>query len=156
LLSPFWLHSQEVEQARKYLGVCEKNNRNFSSKEFEAKLCSVGWREGRNWCAYFVSLVLNETNNRNVKIRSGLAQNFILRNSISAKRVLSGYQVKKDWLVIWKRGETIFGHIGFVEAQVKRDKIHTIEGNSDNCVREQYRYIRPLDYFRITHFTRTR
>lgn len=155
-LSPCWLHSQEVEAAKKYLGCSERANKQFSCYELEQNLCKQGWKPGLNWCAFFVSSILDETQNKVVKVRSGLARAFVLRNSIPAKRVLAGQKVQKDWLIIWQRGSTIFGHIGFVVAQEGRNRFRTIEGNTENAVRIKVRTIEPLNYFRVTHFTKTK
>lgn len=153
LLYPYLLHNDEVSKAEKYLGITETNNRNFSDKSFEAKLRKLGWREGLNWCAFFVGLILNETNNQNIIIRSGLARHYITRRSIPARRVLMGYKIKRNSLIIWQRGSSIFGHIGFVRKQVGKNKFDTIEGNVENAVRNKTRKIEIMKYFRITHFT---
>lgn len=154
LLCPYLLHNKQVTQAKQYLHVKEKGNRNFNDKEFEAKLYKYGWRPGSSWCAYFVSLILDETEAKTPKIRSGLARNFITSQSIPAKRVLNGYRVGRNWLAIWQRGTTIYGHIGFVVTQNAKNNFVIIEGNTDDAVKIMNRQIEPMSYFRITHFTK--
>lgn len=153
LLFPCSLLNKQVTQASQYLGVQEKNNRNFNNIEFANKLRSVGWKPGNNWCAFFVSLILVETGATYPKITSGLARKFITSKSIPARRVLTGYPLKRNMLVIWQRSNTIFGHIGFVVRQVDKKTIYTIEGNVDDAVKFKTRKIELLNSFRITHFT---
>jgi len=86
-----------------------------------------------------------------------------LKTSIKANDVLLGTKIIPDGsLIIWEKGSTISGHIGFVE---KWNKISgkTIEGNTSSGkvgsqsdgdgVYVRTRYIEPANYFRITSFT---
>ncbi len=155
LLSAFWLSpSLPVDVAYKYIHIREVANRNFNDSIFVTKLVQRGWRKGQNWCAYFIWIVLDESKNK-ISIRGGLAQRYITRKSIPARRVLIGEKIFPHSLIIWKRGNSIFGHIGFVVSQIDRQTFHTIEGNTNNGVHQKIRKIEPLAYFRITHFTVT-
>lgn len=139
----------EVSVAEKYLYQSPYTHKNLAKD-----LSTVGWKRGLNWCAYFVSMILDKTNNRTITIRSPMARKFITKKSIPARRVLQGsVVVKRNWLMIWQRGSTIFGHIGFVRRQSGKNQFSTIEGNTDNKVLNKIRKIQPLSYFRITHFT---
>ena len=82
---------------------------------------------------------------------------------MKASRVLLGQKVPKGGdLIIWRKGNTIFGHIGFVltwdgacgttiEANTS-DGAYGSQSNGDGVyVRE--RCIQPGNYFRIVSFT---
>ncbi len=153
LLLGFWLSlSWPVEVAEKYLHIRERDNIYFNDSTFWEKLKERGWRKGQNWCAYFTWIVLDESKNT-LKVRSPLAQRYIVSQSIPAKRALEGQKIPKHSLVIWKRGNTIFGHIGLVVQQKDKRTFETIEGNAPNGVYRKVRKIEPLNQFRITHFT---
>lgn len=150
-----------VTVAKGYIGVTETGSNRGKEVEFFQK--NVGIPPGSSWCAAFVSTVLDIAEVIIPDIRSGVAQKFITRNSISAKHVAKGYEtVEPGWLVIWKRGNTWKGHIG-INKQWDRQGGTVIEGNTSSNIAgsqfngdgvyEKYRKIYPNKYFRITHFT---
>lgn len=161
-----------------YEGVTEATGRN-DGPQVEAFLRSVGLPAGNPYCAAFVSYVLDETEAElNMsgtpgghvdpppqiwpQIRSGLAYDFITDRSIEARKVLRGAAVPDGAIVIWRRGDTIYGHAGFVMAW-HGARGSTIEANTSpgsagpqadgDGVWRRERMINPANYFRITHFT---
>jgi hypothetical protein len=55
------LQKKVVKVAKGYVGMQEiKGNLGWTSKEFEAKMESVGWKSTHAWCAYFTELVWSE------------------------------------------------------------------------------------------------
>lgn len=137
-------------------------------------LAAVGLSTGNPYCAAFVSWVLDQQIAPAVsfpKIRTARAQSFITSSSIKASEVLRGTKVPEDGdILIWKKGNTVFGHTGFVETWgVKLDGTAspncgiTIEANTssgiygdqrdgDGVFRRE-RCIEPGNYFRIVSFT---
>jgi len=152
-LSPFSLanNTNVLPTAYKYYGVKEtsKNSSEIIDKFNE----HVGVPKGSNWCASFVSYVLDEVGVSYPTVRSAVARKFITEFSIKAKHVYKGYaEVYPGWLAIWQHGNTWRGHIGFV-IWWHRLSGKTIEGNTNNKVDIQYRKLELSKYFRITHFT---
>ncbi len=166
LLLCFLLLSQSswadlVATAEKYVGVREERpNGGYWVSRF---LSSVGLREGNPWCAAFVRYCLDEAKYTEPKVRSGLALDYVAKKSIPAKWVAKGYRkVSRNWLVIWKRGDTRKGHIGIVRKWEKNTG-KTIEGNTGgkfdwegDGVYEKERKIISAWSFRIVYFTETK
>ena len=165
---------RHLDTARSYLGTVEKTNHN-DGPVVEKFLRSVGRKKGDSWCAAFVSYCLQAGEVSYPGIHSGLARNFKLRSSLKAKDVLIGkYKILPGTIVVWEKGNTVFGHVGFVERWDKQSGI-TIEGNTcsdrtclpigkihsvekvdktnDDGVFRKNRSIEPGNYFRITCFT---
>lgn len=154
-----------LDLAESYIGTTELTGNN-DGLEVEQFLGSVGLSKGNPYCAAFISYILDETPGiKSPTIRTALASKFITNESIDARHVLRGTQVIPDGtIVIWQKGNTIFGHAGFVESQLSRSEFTTIEANTgsgtygdqsdgDGVWRRQ-RSIVPGNYFRITKFTR--
>lgn len=166
LLTPWLLHSQSQEPehlklARTYVGVTETAKN--SSPEIDSFLRYVGLNPGNPYCAAFVSTMIGRAGAVEPKVRSGLASNFITKKSIPASKVLIGMEtVPPGTIIVWRKGNTIFGHTGFVIHWNKASG-ETIEANTSAGIRGNQRdgegiYIRrrtivPGDAFRITHFT---
>lgn len=138
------------------LNVKEKtgNNDGYYVEKF---LKSVGLKKGSPWCAAFVSycLIVNkDLIKKEFFVTSGLANNLYKKDiSFSYVHILLGlYKPVPGDIVIWKRGETIYGHTGFVYYWNVQYG-YTIEGNVQNAVRYLKRSIEPLNYFRIVYFT---
>lgn len=163
LLSPFSLGSKSgkknsnkvVEIARSYSNVREtKENRGLEVDSFNKPFKNIGG----SWCGTFVATVLNKVKAVLPKIRSALARNYITKNSVKAKHVAKGYIIAEaGWLPIWKRGNTIFGHIGILTERTRCPTFHSIEGNvkvnGKQGVFELKRKITDLFSFRVTYFT---
>ena len=150
--------------AESFIGTTELTGNN-DGLEVEQFLGSVGLSKGNPYCAAFISYILYETPGiKSPTIRTALASKFITNSSIDAKKVLRGTEAIPDGtIVIWQKGNTIFGHAGFVEEQLSRSEFTTIEANTgsgtygdqsdgDGVWRRQ-RSIMPGNYFRITSFT---
>ena len=126
-------------------------------------LKSVGLRPGNPWCAAFVSFCLDSAKIKTLKTRSGLARHFISKNkTISATKVIqSNMELPPGTVVVWRRGTTTFGHVGFVDVW-KGKSGTTIEGNTSSGrsgsqwngggVWTRTRTINPYNHFRITDF----
>lgn len=150
--------------ADSYIGTTELTGAN-DGPEVEQFLESVGLAKGNPYCAAFVSFILEETTGiEQPTVRSGLASKFITHQSIDAREVLRGtVSVPDGTLVIWRKGNTIFGHVGIVAEQTDRNLFSTIEANTSSGVYgsqrdgdgvwQRERSIQPANYFRITHFT---
>ena len=71
--------------------------------------------------------------------------------------------IPAGWIIVWRKGETIFGHAGFVVQEWKGATGKTWEANTSSGIRGSQsngdgmyyrtRTIYPLEYLRITHFT---
>ncbi len=126
-------------------------------------LKSVGLRPGNPWCAAFVSYCLDSAKITTMKTRSGLARHFISKNkTIKATKVsFDNMKIPIGTVLIWRRGTTTFGHVGFTD-QWQGKSGTTIEGNTTSGksgsqwngggVWSRKRTINPYDYFRITDF----
>lgn len=121
---------------------------------------------GSSYCASFVTYVLDSVQAYEPTVRSALAQNFITKKSIPASKVVVGYTIPEGSIVVWKRGNTIYGHVGFTTKHWKGATGNTIEANTSSGLRgsqyngdgvyQRVRTISPDDFFRITHFTLVR
>lgn len=151
-----------LDTARTYVGVKEKTGHN-DGYFVEKFLSSVKRKKGDAWCAAFVSYCLTQTKVKVPTIRSGLARDFKLKNSIAAKDVLRGkVTIPPGTLIIWQNGTTITGHVGIVISWQKASGT-TVEGNTSSGrkgsqadgdgVYVRQRTIQPGNYFRITSFT---
>jgi len=156
-----------LDTAISYIGTVELTNHN-DGPIVEKFLKSVGRKKGDSWCAAFVSYCLKTAEVNYPRICSGLARSFKLKNSIRVREVLIGKQkIFPGIIIVWEKGNTVFGHVGFVEKWFKQNGV-TIEGNtcSDRIhsvvmtnelihegVFRKNRTIEPGNYFRITCFT---
>lgn len=144
-----------------FVGVKEQgNNGGYWVTRF---LRSVGLKPGNPWCAAFVSFCLDSAKVKTLKTRSGLARHFISKNkTIKASKVsFENMELPQGTVVIWRRGTTMFGHVGFTD-NWKGVSGTTIEGNTTSGkkgsqwngggVWSRKRTINPYNYFRITDF----
>jgi hypothetical protein len=155
--------SYHVDVAQRYVGLREYANNRGDVIDTWNKY--VGSPVGSPYCAAFVSYCIGNGNVKEPRIRTGLATRFIIpARSIRAEFVLSGQRTVRDGsIVIWRKGNTMFGHVGFVEKQMQRNQFSTIEANTNsgdrgsqrdgNGVYRRVRVIQPFSVFRITHFT---
>lgn len=163
LFSPVFAseHPDLVAKAQEYTFVRESGDNDGT--EVRLFLRSVGLGKGHSWCAAFISYCLDGIRSA-FPVRSAVARAFITKKSIKARDVLIGkYMPKRNDLVIWRRGETPFGHIAALIIVKRFNLFETIEGNTSsgnrgsqhngNGVYVRIRSIMPGNYFRITHFT---
>ena len=79
--------------AQSYSNIKETGeNAGFNDKEFERKMKDkpIYWKKSLQWCAFFLSLCLEESDAIFPTIRSGSSQRFITKQSIPFKDVLYG------------------------------------------------------------------
>jgi hypothetical protein len=144
-----------------FVGVKEEgNNDGYWVTRF---LKSVGLKPGNPWCAAFVSFCLDSAKVKTLRTRSGLARHFITKNkTIKASKVVqTNMELPKGTVVVWRRGTTMSGHVGFTDKWKGSSGI-TIEGNTTSGksgsqwngggVWSRKRTINPYDHFRITDF----
>jgi hypothetical protein len=150
-----------LQIAKSFVGIKEeKTNGGYWVDRF---LRSVGLRTGNQWCGAFVGFCLDSAKVTSIKVRSGLARRYVTKQSIKAKEVMQkNITIPSGSILVWRRGNTLFGHVGFVK-QWKGKSGTTIEGNTSSGTRgsqndgdgvyQRNRSIYPLNYFRITDFT---
>lgn len=147
-------------EAMEYVGVTETSPN--SSPEIDRFLASVNLDPGHNYCAAFVSYILDETEATHPLTRSGVALHFKSDRSIEAREVIrTTHELPPGMIAIWQRGDTWQGHIGFTSEWAGTCG-QTIEANTSppggnqrngDGVYKKSRCIDALAYFRITHFT---
>lgn len=162
LLSSTVSGQKHLDIAQSFVGVQEATGRN-DGPEVEMFLQSVGRKKGDSWCSAFVSYCLTVTDVKEPTIRSGLARAFKKsKGLINANDVLRGTKkIEPGSIVGWEKGNTIFGHIGFV-MDWRQQYGTTIEGNTSSGVQGSQsdgdgvyirsRSIQPANYFRIRWF----
>jgi len=161
-----WSSSQSkfVEIAKSYKYVREiKPNR---SPEIDKWNRNVGSPLGASYCGAFVYWCLDRAKIKYDTRKSGLARHLVSKKkSFSASSVLFGKnQIKKNDVLIWQKGESIYGHAGITTADWDGVSGPTIEANTSsgnsgsqsngNGVFERWRTISPYSYFRIKWITR--
>ena len=166
LLSAFQIVNQtDGERVRNiaygFVGTQEVGNN--GGPQVTMFLKSVGLRAGNPWCAAFVSYCLSVADIKTMRVRSGLARHFISKNkTIKATKVLqTNMKIPMGSVVVWRRGTTTFGHVGFVDKWEGKSGT-TIEGNTTSGkggkewdgggVWYRKRTINPYNHFRITDF----
>lgn len=144
-----------IDSAIKYINVREiKPNRSVEIDRFNR---FVGVALGSSWCGAFVSYCTNGN-----PVKAALARKHYTGKIHSAGEVIRGlYKPKFSDKIVWARGETIFGHIGFVLNWNKNSGL-TIEGNTSSGasgsqsngdgVFIRHRQISLYNYFRIIGF----
>ncbi len=152
------------ELAQNYIGLTEKTGKN-DGEHIERMLLRYGGKKGMNYCSAFVGEVLDSASvdepARQGK-RTLLARSWVRKNSIRARDVLLGRKTVPDGaIVVWEKGETIWGHCGFVKKWDGAGGV-TIEANTTSGdgnqrngdgIYERRRRIVPTAYFRIEWFT---
>lgn len=153
--------------AQTQVGVVEGPDN--TGPEIATYLQAVGLDEGYPYCAAFVSKALNVGGVATPTVRSALATDFITSNSISTKYYqLKQIQADPGAILVFRRGNTKFGHTGFIVRQEEEHFI-TIEANtspgqggSQRDGQGVYQRVRsfkamyPGNYFRATHVTPVR
>lgn len=148
--------------AEGFIGVKEEwgSNKGYWVNRF---LLNVKSKPGNQWCAAFVSFCLDSAQVKSLQTRSALARSFVRPNSVKATKVINeNIDIPAGSIIIWRRGTTMFGHVGIVKRWKGKQGI-TIEGNTSSGskgsqndgdgVYERSRAISPYNYFRITDFT---
>lgn len=163
------IRPEHLDTAFSYIGVRDDGD-NYGP-EVERFLATSGLGGGYPWCAAFVAYVM-EVTVRPVAfptVRSALATDYITARSIKASRVLMGVDRPPEGaVVIWRRGNGIFGHAGLVD-RWEDDCGETVEGNTSapagsgnedveaerdgGGVWAKRRCIEPGNFFRIVSFT---
>lgn len=156
------LTPEHLNIALSFLGTTDDGKN--SGPEVDRFLRSVRLPTGNPWCAAFVSFCLEEASVTLPAVRSGLARHFLTREAMIAEHVKrTNTTLEPGTIVGWKRGNTQFGHLGFVKEWSGRCG-KTIEGNTSQPghagsefngggVWIKERCIEPLAHFRITWFT---
>lgn len=126
---------------------------------------------GSPYCASFVSWILYHSGVSEPQIKSPLARHFYTKApkvlKYSAGEVLRKKRnVKQGTIIIWQRGETIYGHTGFALEDWKGISGKTIEANTTKGTKGiqhdgdgvyiRRRTIEPYNFFRIIGFTEVR
>lgn len=165
LLVPNTLLPKHLEIAYSYIGTTELTGHNDGPK-VEYIIKRQGGAKGASYCSYFVSMCIDSAGVKEPSVRPGMAIGFKGKNSIPANDVLIGKtKVPAGTIVVFRKGTSIFGHVGFVINWGKRYG-NTIEANtSPNNIGSQSngdgiwtkkRSIEPLNYFRIICFTKVK
>lgn len=121
-----------IDTAVSYFGPKELVRENHGP-EIKKFLAATGLGEGYPWCAAFVSYCLEVAIGPGgyPRIRSALAQDFITGQSIKAKNVMRGQvMIPSGYIFVMVRGQTRFGHTGFVLLGWQGPAGITIEGNT--------------------------
>lgn len=146
-----------------YVGTQELGNN--AGPEVARFLRSVGLGTGNPYCAAFVSFCLSEAEPSPTwpTIRTARAQAFITAQSLRASQVLVGTKRPKPGdIVIWKKGNTVYGHAGLVVewqgacgTTVEANTSSGVYGNQrdGDGVWIRKRCIEPANAFRIVSFT---
>jgi len=130
-------------------------------------LAFVGLPPGNPFCAAAQSVWLHQAGVKEPLLKTGLANNYVFqtpdRLHITAGRVMAGVaQVPKGSLVVYRRGDTIFGHIGAATSWSGRSGTY-ISANtsppggahsSGGGVFEKEAHINPNSHLRINKFIR--
>ncbi len=120
---------------------------------------------GSNYCATFVSFVLDSAKVIYPTLRSARAQDYITQKSIPSSRVAGGKTIPAGYLAVWKRGNSWMGHVEIVREDWSGNSGKTIGANTSptdsgdqrqgNGVYKKNRHIDHTAFFRLSHFTPT-
>jgi len=157
-----------LDTALSYVGVQEETGNNDGEivERFIKTTDPIHGKKGYAWCAAFVSYCLIVNNAKFPKYRGFLARGFA-RGGISIEEAIQKNKVSSGDILVWRRGDTIFGHTGFVESYDSTRKIfYTVEGNTSpddkGRLSRQYngdgvylkkRTYQPMNYFRLMAVT---
>lgn len=132
LVQPSYSDTLFVEQvAKSYSNIKEiGENAGFNDKVFQKKMNDIGWRKSLQWCAFFLSLCLDESDSKYPTIRSGGSQKFITKKSIPFKEVLLGRKkLTKPYIIVYTNKNSITGHVDIVLKQISNTTFLVIGGN---------------------------
>ncbi len=165
LLSAVVAKSQvHLDTAISYVGIVEKTGNN-DGEEIEMFLASVGGKPGMSYCAAFVSYVLNQVQTVKFPKYRGLMARGFARGAIPINKAMLLEKVSPGDILVWQRGNSIFGHVGFIiEVNYDTFTFETVEANTSSGDKgSQYDgdgiYIRErkynvTNYFRMTHINK--
>lgn len=150
LISIFLYFRYRVRRyAKKFIGEKEiAGNSGFVNTDFQAKMKTVGWTPGAEWCSYFAKAIWIDKHSalkdKLNKLMSGSSQqtwdNFV--KDTSGKFIIDREKAKSGDLVIWQKysgGQPTSdyrGHAGIV-TRADSQKFDTVEGNTTNMVSEK-------------------
>jgi len=119
---PAWL-----DTAQSYIGVREvAPNR---GPEIDQWNRFVGAPLGSPYCAAFVSYCLARGGARRPVVRSAVALRFRIEGWSRPATMVRPEQVAPGWILVWRRGATWQGHVGFAE-RAGRQGVWTVEANT--------------------------
>ena len=141
--------------AKGFIGTKEVgNNGGFWVQRFQ-KVSNAP--RGAQWCACFVNFCLDSAGVKGLpNTRNGLARSLATKNKTIKASTFNG-SLPAGTIIVWRRGNTIFGHAGLVESW-NGIKGTTIEGNTSSGINagdgvwRRRRAIDPSSFFRITDF----
>ena len=152
-----------VDYLRRHIGVPSKDTINMW-------LASVGLPPNNPFCSAAASYALDVAGVEQPTVRSGLARNFVYQTpkdlQIDANDVYKGFiSVPPGYMVVYQRGETRFGHNGFLTDSISGARGVYISANtsapdsggsesSGGGVYEKPFSINPYSYFRVTDFVK--
>jgi hypothetical protein len=147
------------EIARGFIGTKEVgNNGGYWVQRFQ-KVSNAP--KGSPWCAAFVNFCLDSAGVKGLpNTRNGLARSFATKNKTIKASTFNG-ELPAGTIIVWRRGNTLFGHAGVVE-KWNGKKGTTVEGNTSSGAKgsqsegdgvwRRRRAIDPSNFFRITDF----
>lgn len=155
---------EHIRLAQTQLGLTEQGENR--GPHIKAYLAVTGLPEGYPYCAAFVAWSLENTSASYPTLRSALSSDYITPFSIHTKHVIRGvYQPEQGAILVFRKGETRFGHVGFIERREK-DYLVTIEANTSPGIygsqrdgdgvyrrKRSYMMMHPGNYFRATYIT---
>lgn len=161
LLLPNYAPSQSfshLDRFKSWIGQTESNGANRSSL-IDSMNRYVGNPLGSPYCSAAVCYSLRPS-----KFKTGLATRLKTKESFTSWDVIIGKrQIKKGYIIIWQKGETIFGHAGLAFKDWNGTKGETYEGNTSSGNKgsqsngdgfwHRFRSIQPTSYFRIKYIT---
>lgn len=163
LPSPNQTIPKHLSIAEGYVGTTEKTGHN-DGPEIEKIIKHGGGAKGASYCAYFVKFCLDSAQAKYPIRRTGMARGYQTKTSIDANDVLIGKTtVPVGSIIVFGKGETPYGHTGFVlrwgkkyGTTIEANTSPTNKGSQSNGDGIWYkrRAIEPLNYFRIVCFTK--
>lgn len=155
---------KHVQWAQTQVGLIEEPGN--TGPHVATYLAAVGLPEGYPYCAAFVSKGLDVGDVSYPHTRSALATDFIVEYSIHTKYIRRGIITPESgWLLVFRKGDTRFGHIAIIE-RIRQKVLITIEANTssddsgsqrdgEGVYRKQrgFGIMLPSNYFRATHVT---
>ena len=155
---------KHLEIAISYIGTTEATGHN-DGPEIEKIIKHGGGAKGASYCGYFVKICLDSANAKLPTRRGGMAIMYKTKNSIPANDVLIGKtKVPVGSIVVFGKGNTIYGHTGFTIRTWNGQSGRTVEANTSSGISGSQsngdgiyvrkRKIEPLNYFRIICFTK--